>query len=393
MKTDSFLYFRPYLSLENRIESALYERNGLHLSDQLPNFASRRVIRPPIDPRKSPPRYGNQKSPSKQRKYVRWGFKGLAVVLGAILAVAGISAVDLYNTLNRDNIVLADVGAIDLNDSLNILVVGSDTRDGQGDEFGQVDSELADVIMLLHISKDRENAVVVSFPRDLLVSIPECPNPEGGTFPAKTRKQINSSIGYGGVACTHLTVQEFTGLEIPFVAMIDFKGVIQMSNAVGGVDVVIEKSISDPYSNFYIEAGTHNLKGADALGFLRTRYGIADGSDLARISNQQLFLQALFDKIKVDGTLNDPIRLYTLASAAARNMKLSESITDLATMVTLAGALRDVDSSKMVFTQVPTRVLSGPEEGRLESLSDEAKALFDSIRNDLPVVIEATPAP
>jgi LCP family protein required for cell wall assembly len=363
------------------------------LSDQLPNFASRRVIRPPSDPKKFPPRHGNSNPSSNRRKYVRWGFKGVAVVIGAILAVAGISAFDLYNTLNRDNIVLADVGDVDLNGPLSILVVGSDTRDGQGEEFGQVDSELADVIMLLHISKDRKDAVVVSFPRDLLVSIPECPNPEGGTFPAKNRKQINSSIGYGGVACTHLTVQEFTGLEIPFVAMIDFKGVIEMSNAIGGVEVVIDKPISDAYSNFYIDAGTHNLMGAEALGFLRTRHGIGDGSDLARISNQQLFLMSLFNKIKDEGTLNNPLRLYSLSSAAARNMKLSESMTDIGTMVTLAGAMRDVDSSKMVFTQVPTRVLSGSEEGRLESRSDEAKALFGLIRNDLPVVIEPTPAP
>jgi LCP family protein required for cell wall assembly len=312
--------------------------------------------------------------------------------VGSIIAIASISAFDFYNTLNDDNIVLSNVGEIDLDGPLNILVVGSDTRDGQGEEFGQVDSELADVIMLLHVSKDRKDAVVVSFPRDLLVSIPECPNPEGGTFSAKARKQINSSIAYGGVACTHLTVQQFTGLEIPFVAMIDFKGVIEMSNAIGGVEVVIDKPISDPYSNFYIEAGTHNLKGEEALGFLRTRYGIGDGSDLGRISNQQQFLMSLFNKIQQDGTLNNPLRLYGLSSAAARNMKLSESMTEIATMVTLASALRDVDSSKMVFTQVPTRVLSGAEAGRLESLSDEAKALFELIRNDLPVVVETAPS-
>jgi len=350
------------------------------------------MIRPPSDPKNSPPRYGNQKPASNHRRYVRWGLKGLAITMGALLAIAGISAFDFYNTLNRDNIVLADVGDIDLNGPLNILVVGTDTRDGQGDDFGQVDSELADVIMLLHISKDRKDAVVVSFPRDLLVSIPECPNPDGGTFSAKNRQQINSSIGYGGVACTHLTVQEFTGLKIPFVAMIDFKGVIEMSNAVGGVEVVIDKPISDAYSNFYIDAGTHNLKGTEALGFLRTRHGIGDGSDLARISNQQLFLTSLFNKMKEDGTLTNPLRLYSLSSAAARNMKLSESMTDLGTMVTLASAMSDVDSSKMVFTQVPTRVLSGSEAGRLESLSDEAKALFELIQNDIPVVIEATPA-
>jgi len=363
------------------------------LSDQLPNFASRRVIRPPSDPKRNPPRHGNQQPNSNTRKYVRWGFKGLAIVVGAVLAIAGISAFDLYNQLNKDNIVLVDSGETDLDGPLNILVVGSDTREGQGVEFGDVDSELADVIMLLHISKDRKDAVVVSFPRDLLVTIPECPNPDGGTFPLRNRAQINSSIGNGGVACTHLTVENFTGLDIPFVAMIDFKGVIEMSNAVGGVEVVIDKPISDDWSAFYIEAGTHTLQGAQALAFLRTRHGVGDGSDLARISNQQLFLTSLFAKIKEDGTLNNPIRLYSLSSAAARNMKLSESMTDLTTMVTLAGAMRDVDPSRMVFTQVPTRVLSGAEEGRLESMSEEAKAMFDLIRSDQPVVIEGTPAP
>lgn len=363
------------------------------MSDQLPNFASRRVIRPPSDPKKYPPRHGNNQLSSNRRKYVRWGFKGLAIVVGAVLAVAGISAVDLYNQLNKDNIVLVNTGDTDLNGALNVLVVGSDTRDGQGEEFGDVDSELADVIMLLHISKDRKDAVVVSFPRDLLVSIPECPNPEGGKFSAKNRQQINSSIGYGGVACTHLTIEEFTGLDIPFVAMIDFKGVIEMSNAVGGVEVVIDKPISDDWSALYLDAGKHTLQGSQALAFLRTRHGVGDGSDLARISNQQLFLTSLFDKIKQDGTLSNPLRLYSLSSAAARNMKLSESMTDLATMVTLAGAMRDVDSSRMVFTQVPTRVLSGAEEGRLESISEEAKALFEKIRTDQPVVIEETPAP
>ena len=351
------------------------------------------MIRPPSDPKKSPPRYGNNQPSSNQRKYTRWGFKGIAVVVGATLAVAGISAFDLYNTLNRDNIVLSTSGEIDLNGPIEFLLVGSDTREGQGEEFGDVTSELADVIILLHISESRKDAVVVSFPRDLLVSVPECPNPEGDPFPARSRQQINSTISSGGVACTHLAVQELTGLEIPFVAMIDFKGVIEMSNAVGGVEVVIDQPIADAYSNFYIEAGTHTLKGTQALGYLRTRHAIGDGSDLARISNQQKFLMALFEKLKQDGTLNNPIKLYGLASAAARNMKLSESITELATMVTLAGALRDVDTSKLVFVQVPTRVLSGAEEGRLELLQIEAKDMFDRLRNDLPIAVAETKTP
>ena len=364
------------------------------MSDQMPNFSTRRVIRPPGDPSRFPPRHGDQKPPAPVRKYIRWAFKGLAVVAGASVAVAGISAFDIYNTINKDNIVLATGGEVNLDGPINLLLIGSDTRDGQGEEYGegQVTSELADVIILLHITKDRQDATVVSFPRDLLVSVPECPNPDGGVFPAVDRQQINGTISRGGVACTHLTVQKLTGLEIPFLAMIDFNGVIEMSNAVGGVEVVIDQKISDDYSQFYIEAGTHTLKGKDALGFLRTRHGFGDGSDLGRISNQQMFLLSLFDKIKQDGVLSNPISLYSLASSAARNMKLSESITDIDTMVTLAGALREVDTSRMIFTAVPTYALGGADNGRLALLPVEATALFDQIRNDLPVVIEATPS-
>lgn len=365
------------------------------MSDNLPNFSSRRVIRPPVDPKKFPPRHGDQKPPTPGRKYVRWAFKGLAVVAGAAVAAAGISAFDIYNKLNTDNIVLSTGGEVDLEDSINFLLIGSDTRAGQGEEYGEgeVTSELADVIILLHITKDRQDATVVSFPRDLLVSVPECPNPKGGVFSAIDRQQINATISRGGVACTHLTIQKLTGLEIPFLAMIDFNGVIEMSNAVGGVEVVIDQKISDDYSQFYIDAGTHTLKGKEALGFLRTRHGFGDGSDLGRISNQQMFLMSLFDKIKQDGVLNNPISLYSLASSAARNMKLSESVTDIDTMVTLAGALREVDTSRMVFTAVPTYALGGVDNGRLALLPDEATELFDQIRNDIPVVIKPTTSP
>jgi len=365
------------------------------MTDNLPSFSSRRAIRPPADPKKFPPRHGDQKPPSPARKYFRWAFKGLAVVAGAAVAAVGISAFDIYNRLNQDNIVLATSGEVDLDGPINLLLIGSDTRDGQGEEYGEgeVTSELADVIILLHITRDRQDATVVSFPRDLLVSVPECPNPDGGVFPAIDRKQINGTIARGGVACTHLTIEKLTGLEIPFLTMIDFKGVIEMSNAVGGVEVTIDQDISDDYSQFYIDAGTHTLKGKEALGFLRTRHGFGDGSDLGRISNQQMFLMSLFDKVKQDGVLNNPIALYSLASSAARNMKLSESITEIETMVALAAALRQVDTSRMIFTAVPTYALSGVDSGRLGLIPDEADALFDQIRNDIPAVIKAPSIP
>jgi LCP family protein required for cell wall assembly len=277
----------------------------------------------------------------------------------------------------------------DLNGPINLLLVGSDTRQGQGKGFGNEESELADVIMLLHISGDRKNAVALSFPRDLLVPIPACPNPEGGSFSAMSRQQINSSIAYGGPVCTLLTIQALTGVKIPYLGVIDFRGVIEMSNAIGGVEVCVANPIDDPLSKLKLDAGVHTLQGREALAFLRTRYGIGDGSDLARISNQQVFLTSLLRKVKNEGVLNNPIYMYSLANAAARNMKLSDSMTDLGTMVALAGALRTVDLDKMTFLQVPSRGgLSGSEAGRVEPIYDQAQLIFDRIAKDQPVIIK-----
>lgn len=369
------------------------------MSDQLPDFASRRVIRPSsgLPPRKEVPRRGNQKPPSRLRKFLGWGFKGLGIVMGALLAVTGVSAFQLSSTLKENNIVLVDAEgkpfvqptAADLSGPINMLLVGSDTREGQGKGFGDDTSELADVIMLLHISADRKNAVGLSFPRDLLVPIPSCPDPEGGSFSAMSRQQINSSIAYGGPACTLLTVQALTGVTIPYLAMIDFRGVIEMSNAIGGVEVCVASPIDDPYTNLVLDPGNHTLKGRDALKFLRTRHGVGDGSDLSRISNQQVFLTSLVRKVKSDGVLSNPIYLYSLATAAARNMKLSDSMTDLGVMVGLAGALKDVDLSNITFLQVPARGgLKGSEAGRVEPIYEQASVLFKKIAKDKPLVIE-----
>jgi LCP family protein required for cell wall assembly len=350
-----------------------------------------------MGPRKEIPRHGNPKSPARWRKFVRWGFKGLAVGMGALLAVAGISVFQLSNTLKENNIQLIDAegnafaqpSVEDLNGPINVLLVGSDTRQGQGKGYGNEESELADVIMLLHISEDRKNAVALSFPRDLLVAIPACPDPEGGSFSAMSRQQINSSIAYGGPVCTLLTIQALTGVKIPYLGVIDFRGVIEMSNAIGGVEVCLANPINDPNSKLQLEAGVHTLQGRQALAFLRTRYGVGDGSDLARISNQQVFLTSLLRKVKNEGVLNNPIYMYSLANAAARNMKLSDSMTDLGTMVALAGALRNVDLDKMTFLQVPSRGgLSGSEAGRVEPIYDQAQLIFDRIANDEPLVIK-----
>ena len=325
-----------------------------------------------------------------------WGiiFKVLGLVLGATVAVSGIAIADLSNTIKVNGIVLQGASKIsekDLAGPINILLVGSDTRAGQGGGYGNDTSVLADVIILLHVSADRKHATALSFPRDLLVPWPACPStsiPPGPGYLPQSLGQINATIANGGPGCTLLTVEALTGLKIPYLAMIDFKGVIEMSNAIGGVEVCLTKPIKDSYTFLDLAAGTHTLQGKQALQFLRTRHGVGDGSDLSRISNQQVFLTSLVRKVKSAGVLGNPIYLYSLASAAARNMKLSESLTNVNVMVAMAGALKDVELDKMTFLQVPSRGgLPAPYSGRVAPIYETANLIFEKLQKDEPIVL------
>ena len=202
-------------------------------------------------------------------------------------------------------------------------------------------------------------------------------------YDIQTMVQINATMNTGGPACTLLTVQQLTGVKIPYLAMIDFKGVIAMSEAVGGVTVCVAEPIKDDYTQLYLEAGEHTLIGEQALAFLRTRHGVGDGSDLSRISNQQVFLTSLLRKIKSEGVLNNPIQLYSLANAAARNMQLSTSLTDVNVMIGIASALRSVDLDKMTFLQVPARGgLPAPYSGRVMPIYEQANVIFEKLAKE-----------
>jgi LCP family protein required for cell wall assembly len=327
-----------------------------------------------------------------------WGlfFKVVGLVAGAAVALSTIAIVELSNTIKANGIVLAGSTKIteaDLNGPINMLLVGSDTREGQGEGFGDDTSVLADVIILLHVSADRKNATALSFPRDLLVPWPKCPStsiPPGPGYLPQSLGQINATIANGGPGCTLLTVEALTGLKIPYLGLIDFKGVIEMSNAIGGVEVCVTQPIDDPYTFLKLDAGTHTLQGKDALKFLRTRHGVGDGSDLSRISNQQVFLTSLLRKVKSAGVLGNPIYLYSLATAAARNMQFSESLTDVNVMVAMAGALRDVDLDKMTFLQVPSRGgLPAPYSGRVAPIYETANLIFEKLQKDEPIILAA----
>lgn len=273
----------------------------------------------------------------------------------------------------------------------NMLVVGTDNDPAQGTEYGQRDATLNDVNILVHVSADHSNATAVSIPRDLVAPIPACRKPDGsGSTPARSAAPVNSAFGEGGLNCVVQTVQGLTGLPVQYSAAVSFNGVIEMSNAIGGVPVCVNRPVHDRYTGLDLPAGTSTLQGADALAFLRTRHGIGDGSDIGRIGSQQVFLSSLLRTVKSDRTLTSAPTLYKLARAAASNMQLSQSLNDVSTMVQMGRALQDLPLDRVNFVQYPgTTGGTGVYADKVEPSKDLADELFAKIRADQPFTLDA----
>ncbi len=342
----------------------------------------------------------------RRRRAVGTVFGLLAAVMAVVLvSVGGVGAyavwdvarsvktgVKLVSAPGHTQQAIPDVAAME--GGINVLLAGTDSRTGLGGIYESADEQDAstgegnnDVTMLLHIAQDHKSMMVVSFPRDLMISIPDCPTPKGdGTVDGSDYAQFNTALSRGGLACVVLTVEKMTGLTIPFGAVINFAGVSQMSTAVGGVTVCLATPVYDEYTTPALDlpAGNNELVGDEALSFLRSRHGVGDGSDLGRISNQQVFLSALARKIVSGGVLSNPVQLYSLAKAAVGSVTPSESLSNPTTLVQIALAVKDTGLENMVFVQYPT-VADPDNKERVVPASSAAKALNEALVNDVAV--------
>ena len=339
------------------------------------------------------------------RKAGPWGavlaFIGasLAVVLVSSAALAGIVVNQLNNNL-KPGVVLVQptdapppsVGAYP--GGFNLLIVGSDKCEDDSGCAGRGSANLNDVTMLLHVSADGTNATAVSFPRDLVVPIPSCPrvdkngNPTGKMSAAMSGRPINETLYYGGLACTVLTVEALSGLKIQFAGLITFSGVIKMSNAVGGVPVCFAGPVKDNKTGLDVPAGNVNLKGWKALAFLRSRHGVGDGSDLTRISSQQVFLSSLVRQLKDKDTLGDPLKVYALAQAATQSMELSSGLRQPDNMLSIAAKLKNIPLEAVTFVQFPgTTGQGGIYQGKVAPVQYKVDQLFSKIRADTPFAL------
>jgi LCP family protein required for cell wall assembly len=308
----------------------------------------------------------------------------------AAIAVAGLaSKTETFELITETEGPPPQIGAIE--GGFNILIVGSDVCEASMNNCDDRENELNDVNILLHVAQDQTNAVAMSFPRDMVVGIPECPWSDGDGTKAYSTEPLNTAMYYGGVGCVAQTISELTGLPIQFAGKITFGGVIAMSDAIGGVDVCVNGPVIDPYTGINLPAaGTYTLAGGTALAFLRSRHGVGDGSDLTRISSQQVYLSSLVRKLKDNNVLSDVPTLYNLANAALSNMSLSSSLADIPTMVSVALALKDIPLERVTFVQYPgTTGGSGIYAGKVKPNTARGDELMALIAADQPFLLAA----
>ena len=327
-------------------------------------------------------------------------FRGLAVALAVLLvAGAGVTAYavyDLSSSFTADAVELKNQPAVppdlgELKGGVNMLLVGTDECEPDfaqyfGDRCSGPDSEgnLNDVNMLVHISDEPRRVTVISFPRDLMVPIPSCTDADGNVSSAMSKQQINNAYFYGGLSCVVQTISDLSGLQIPFAAKVSFGGVINITDAIGGVDVCIANGINDPYTGIDWPAGMRTIEGLDALQFLRTRHGVGDGGDLGRISNQQQYMSRLATKLRSEEVLSNPATLYKLASTALRNVDPSTSLTNPLTLVQIAMAVKDVPFNEIVFVQYPTYA-DPADPNRVVPDYEAADALWSALAANQPI--------
>jgi len=239
-------------------------------------------------------------------------------------------------------------------EALNILVMGTDTRTGQGNDFGDPGTTASgnghsDTTILLHVAADRSRALAVSIPRDSWVTRPSCK--DGDTSSVTGR--FNEAFAAGGPSCTIRAVEALTNVRIDHFVVVDFKGFQSVVDAVGGVPICLAEAVDDPKSGLKLDAGTHVLDGQQALAFARARKTLGDGSDLSRIDRQQVFLSALIRQVQSKSLLTDAGTLLSVVQSVAKSLTVDTGLGTVDDLKNLAVSMQGITPSTVKFVTVP----------------------------------------
>lgn len=331
----------------------------------------------------------------RKRHWLRWTALGTSVVVLAASGVGWWFYQKLDSNITTDTTAEAELRTYEKErpkpiavDAKNILLIGSDTRSGEGNgKYGRDDggSQRSDTTILLHLAADRQSATAVSIPRDLMVEIPSCQTSDGKRS-RKQSAQFNWAFQFGGTACAVRTVEKLSGIRVDHHMVVDFSGFKDMVDAVNGVEVCLKKPVDDSDAHLKLPAGKQTLTGEEALGFVRARKTIGDGSDTERMERQQQFLGSLVKKVQSNGVLLNPTRLYPVLDAATKSLTTDPGLNTLRDLYDLARGLRNVPTEKVQFLTVPRQPYVN-DPNRDELVQPDANRLFAQLRKDEPVSV------
>ncbi|PAZ11970.1 LytR family transcriptional regulator [Streptomyces sp. SA15] len=330
----------------------------------------------------------------RRRRWVRSG--GLAVGL-VVLAAAGVGwgvYAKLDGNITSDEAAAAELSRYEkerptalVRGARNILVMGSDTRSGDDNRrYGRdPGTERSDTTILLHLAAGRRSATAVSLPRDLMVDVPSCARPDG-TRTEPTFVMLNYAFQMGGSACTIRTVERLTNIRVDHHVVVDFHGFKDMVDAVDGVEVCLKEPIRDKAAELALPAGRVRLDGEQALGYVRARKSLGNGSDTDRMHRQQRFLGALVNKVRSNDVLLNPAKLYPVLDAATSSLTTDPELASLRGLYELVRGLRDIPTERVQFLTVP-RESYVYNANRDQLVEPEAQRLFEQLRTDAPVEV------
>jgi LCP family protein required for cell wall assembly len=324
-----------------------------------------------------------------------WRIVGwISIALSVIMVSTSLTAYAAYRKL-QGNIAHEDMDAQlgkrppKLNDALNILLLGSDTRSGANARYGrgmQSEAPRADTTILLHLSPGGNQAMGISFPRDLMVPIPSCKRKDGTHTPAQGAAMINSAFTLAGATCTIATIEAMTNIKIDHFATVDFAGFKGVVNALGGVQICLTKDVTDPQAKLFMKKGMHVVKGEQALAYVRSRHGLGDGSDLSRIKRQQQFMGSVANKALSGGVLANPVKLYSLLNAGTKTLTTDKGLTT-DVMMRIAQGMQGLTAGKLRFVTVPWGAYPG-DTNRVALRQPDASNFFSAIRSDKGIAEE-----
>lgn len=286
--------------------------------------------------------------------------------------------------------------------AINYLLVGSDTREGltraeqKELRVGSVKTaagKRSDTMLLVHISKSRDKAVLVSIPRDSFALIPEHTNIQGKVIPA-VHSKINSSFNWGGAPLLIKTIEQMTNLKIDHYVEINFVGFARMVDSLGGIEVCTKKDINDSKSHLNLPAGVHTLNGIEALKYVRTREFDGMG-DIGRMQRQQAFISSVIKKATSLGVLLNPITMTNFINSALDSVTTDDGLSS-SDMIVLAKQLKSLSVSNVRTLTVPLKSLNYNANGVTAAVLWDpvlAPELWDRLREDRAVVDEVKPSP